>query len=55
MPPSTKLFAGDGFRKLWNAIQELKVARTRDWIPGMSDEDVKVAQAKIDEYVQVIL
>ncbi|VDK48929.1 unnamed protein product [Gongylonema pulchrum] len=52
VPPTVKLFAGTGFRKLWNAVQELKVARTRDWIPGMSDDDVKIARAKVNEYIQ---
>ncbi|MCP9262358.1 Histone deacetylase 10 [Dirofilaria immitis] len=54
VPPSIKIFVGDKFRKLWNDVQELKVARTRDWIPGMSDEDIRIAKAKINEYKLVM-
>ncbi|VDO17318.1 unnamed protein product [Brugia timori] len=37
---------------MWNDVQELKVARTRDWIPGMSDDDICIASEKVNEYIQ---
>ncbi|VDM10903.1 unnamed protein product [Wuchereria bancrofti] len=52
VPSTTKIFLGDNFRKLWNGVQEFKVARTRDWIPGMSDGDVCIASEKINEYIK---
>ncbi|KAL3995197.1 Histone deacetylase domain family protein [Acanthocheilonema viteae] len=52
VPPSTKIFVGDSFRKLWNDVQKLKVARTRDWISGMSYEDERLAEKKINEYIK---
>ncbi|VDM93465.1 unnamed protein product, partial [Litomosoides sigmodontis] len=52
VPSTVKIFLGDSFRKLWNDVQELKVARTRDWISGMSYEDECIARKKIDEYIK---
>ncbi|EFO24809.1 hypothetical protein LOAG_03674 [Loa loa] len=52
VPSSIKIFVGENFRKLWNDVQELKVARTRDWIDGMSDEDICIANEKINEYIK---
>uniref|UniRef100_A0A9J2Q9L0 Histone deacetylase domain-containing protein n=1 Tax=Ascaris lumbricoides TaxID=6252 RepID=A0A9J2Q9L0_ASCLU len=51
-PPAVKLFVGTGFRYIWNRVQELKIARTRDWIPGMSDADKQLATEKILEYIK---
>ncbi|VDN04294.1 unnamed protein product [Thelazia callipaeda] len=51
-PPSIKIFLGNGFRKLWNSVQDMKLARTRDWINGMSEEDMNIAKEKINEYIQ---
>uniref|UniRef100_A0A914RND6 Histone deacetylase domain-containing protein n=1 Tax=Parascaris equorum TaxID=6256 RepID=A0A914RND6_PAREQ len=50
--PAAKLFVGAGFRYVWNRVQELKVARTRDWVPGMSDADKQFATEKILEYTE---
>ncbi|MFH4975640.1 hypothetical protein AB6A40_002349 [Gnathostoma spinigerum] len=50
--PATKLFIGDGFRKLWNLVQELKVARTRDWISGMTSEQIERATRNVDAYIK---
>ncbi|VDM47525.1 unnamed protein product [Toxocara canis] len=51
-PPTVKLFVGSGFRYVWDRVQELKIARTRDWVPGMSDEDKQLATKKILEYTE---
>ncbi|VDD86940.1 unnamed protein product [Enterobius vermicularis] len=52
VPPATRTFVGGGFRKVWDAVQQMKIARTRDWVPGMSPESQTIAQKKILEYIK---
>uniref|UniRef100_A0A0N5AS48 Hist_deacetyl domain-containing protein n=1 Tax=Syphacia muris TaxID=451379 RepID=A0A0N5AS48_9BILA len=50
--PTTKTFLGAEFRKIWMEVQKLKIARTRDWVPGMSPESQQIAKKKILEYIK---
>lgn len=38
---------------MWDRVKELAISRTRNWISGMTENEIAIATAKIEEYIKV--
>ncbi|VDN52891.1 unnamed protein product [Dracunculus medinensis] len=52
VPPQYNIFLGENFREMWDRVKELAISRTRNWISGMTENEIAIATAKIEEYIK---
>ncbi|PAV77192.1 hypothetical protein WR25_11643 [Diploscapter pachys] len=46
------LFLDRGMRKLYDEVKKLRCVRTREWFPELSNEQVEISNALINEYIR---